>query len=785
MLKNYFTTALRYLRRRPGYAFINVTSLAIGLACCLLIGLFVREEWRYDQHHPHADRIHRILSERENIVSSWADASTAPVLLADYPEVQQATRISPPPGPVLLRYGDKRFNESRFFYADASIFNLFSVPLEKGHPATALSAPYSLVLTKEMARKYFGEREPVGETVTFNDGQGDQTFTVTGVVGDLPGPSHFRFDFLASFATFGDEVGAEHRWRGNGWTYLRIAEGADPTALMEKYMASLGPEEERASFFRNVRFVLQPVTEIHLHSHHEGEIAPNSNARYVYLFALIALLTLGVACINYMNLATARGSLRAREIGVRKVVGAHRWQLVRQFLGESVLLALLAFAIALIAAELALPFFNSLMQQQLPPVRTMPLLPLLGLVLLVGVLAGGYPAFVLSSFRPVAVLKGPFVKAGRGALLRKWLVAAQLTVSLLLLIATLVVQRQLSYLQQKHLGLNEAQVLVIPVPDGTLNERADAFKTSLQQHPAVHAVSGSYNTIGDMVGPQTVNYEINGRDIGFHMISVDFDFTETLQIPLLAGRSFSRNFPTDEADAILLNRAAADAIGWDDPVGRRIPWDREKQKTVIGVVDDFHYASLHEKIQPAYLVLWPMLVNTYFVRFDANEVPAALAHVEQVWKQFAPYRPLEYSFLDDDFDALYRSEQRLAQLFGSFALLAMGIACLGLFGLAAFAAEQRSKEISIRKVFGASVPGLIGLLTREFTRLVLVAFVVAAPLSYLAMSRWLDAFAYRIVLSPDLFLIAGLATLLVALLTVSTQAWKTASSNPVKVLRYE
>ena len=786
MLRNYLKSAYRSLVRHKGYTFINVFGLAVGLAVCLLIGLFVQHERSYDRFNTRAERIYRLVMEAGNFgAGARAFAAAGPYVTEHFPEAQAAVRFYPEE--IVLQQGEELATESRFYYVDADVFDVFSYDLLAGDPASALEAPGSLVLTESAARQYFGEENPVGRTLL----QGDGTpFQVTGVVEDPPSNTHLSFDFLASFETLPQTDSRGYQSQHPSFIYLLLHPGADLDRLQERLDAFTAQDVETVAGilgvgFEGMRFRLQPLADIHLHSHLRGEAEANSDARLSVLFSAVALLLLLIAVINYMNLATARALSRAREVGVRKVVGAGQGQLAVQFLGEAMLLCLLAFALALSLAQLLLPLFNLITGKTLSAaalIRPAQWGWLTLVALGTGFAAGSYPAFYLSRFRPVGVLKGD-VQAGRGAQrLRQTLVTVQFTLSILLVIGTLVVWQQVQYLQSKDLGYDTEQILAIPM-QGDLQQQTATFKAELEQVPDVRVVSvASGLPLGSGMISTTTH---EGGEVLTRYMDVDADYLPALGMRLIAGRNFR---PVGDSTAILLNETAARQFEVTDQVGKVLeaPFS---EKELIGIVSDFHVASLHEPIMPTLLAQqdWRSAFQSghFVLRLSPRDLSATLERLASVWQTFVPDVPFTYQFLDDAWQAQYQAEQRLGYLTAGFALLAVLIASLGLFGLASFTAEQRTKEIGIRKVLGASVASVVALLSKEFLWLIALAFVVAAPVAYLAMQRWLEGFAYRVELGPGVFLLAGALALLVALVTVSYQAVKAALADPVESLRYE
>jgi len=805
MLKNYFTIALRTLKKHKGYSLINIAGLAVGLAGCILIMLFVLDEVRYDRYHDKADRIFRLVFEArlsgDDLTDPVTPAPMAGTLTALFPEVEFAARLTRD-GNVVVEMEEQRYREDRFFYADSSLFDVLTIPFVQGDPGTALEEPNTIVLTETTAQKYFGGDDPVGQRLTVNG----SAYRVTGVVADPPAYTHFHYDFIASFVTL--SVSDDTGWFPlNYYTYVALRDRDDREAvearipdLIRTHVSAdleqvVGTSYE--AFLKRgdyLTYYLQPVVDIHLHSQHfSTTIEPNGNLTYVYLFSIIACLLLLIACVNFMNLATARSARRAREVGMRKVLGSHRRQLVQQFLGESVLLSLLALAVGLGLVVLFLPIFNDLAGKTLDTAFLRSgwfWLSVVAFGLVVGVLAGSYPAFFMASLRPLVVLSGQSEGRTARSGLRNSLVVFQFAVSIALIIGTLVVRSQLTYVQTARLGFDKEHVVVID-RIRALGEHRDAFKQAVLQHADVSTASAALLAPGGSSGKNAYRKAGEDRTYGWRFFSVDADYVETLGLTLVAGRDFAPEFTADSA-SVLLNEAAVKALGWEDPVGKRLeapPVDAPYPLvyTVIGVVKDFHYESLHSEIAP--VVIHPLDVwgdaRVLAVRIRPEQVSETLADLQAEWETFVPGETFAYSFLDQDFDNLYRAEQRTGLTFGVFSILAMAVACLGLFGLAAFMTEQRTKEIGVRKVLGASAGGIVALLSRDFVKLVGIAFVLAAPVAYLTMDRWLQAFAYRIEISWRIFLIAGLAACGVALLTVSYQSVRAALADPVKSLRYE
>ena len=793
MLRNYFTIAFRNLLRHKGFSFINVFGLAVGLACCLLIVLYVLDELSYDRFHAKGDRIARVIMDYgfgdQTGQTAHTGTKVAPAFSRDFPEVELATRVYD--AKTVVRYQDKLFEEKAFFYADSTFFRIFSFPLLQGDPVTALAGPNKVVLTASTARKYFGEQHPVGQTLRIND---NKDFLVTGVVEDLPANSQIKFDFVASFVSL--PASREEQWfSANYKTYLLLQNPDAISSLQAKirgYMQEQMGEQMQGQGY--LTYQLEPLTSVHLYSKHAG-FEPNSDIRYIYIFSIIALLILAIACTNYMNLTTARATERAKEVGVRKVMGALRGHLFWQFMGESVIITTAALLLGVLLAELFMPFFNQLAGRQLALELLSPwlLLGLLGAGVLISFLAGSYPALALSAYQPVKVLKGNLIAHGSGLWLRKGLIVFQFVISTFLIIGTLVIQQQLRFIQTTKLGYDKEHVLVLPA-DRKVIENLTALKTELTQHPDIRDVTAAYDMPTEVGWTDRLHAEgmAETESIMTNAMLVERDFVRTLGLEVIAGSNFTEadevqsKLPEAEAyHGVLLNESALKELGWTpaEAVGKRLNDPRKGE--VRGVVRDFHFAPLHVRIAPMAIFLEQGTWRHVLVKMSGNNLPATLGFVEETWRTLAPHRPFAYSFLDAEYDRLHQAERRTGQIFASFAFLAVLLACLGLFGLAAFMAQQRTKEIGIRKVLGATVANIVGLLSRDFVKLVVVAFVLAAPLAWYAMRRWLQDFTYRVELEWWVFAVAGGAAVLIALLTVSIQSMKVALRNPVKSLRSE
>lgn len=805
MLKSYLRIAFRNLFKHRTYSAINILGLAIGLTCFILIMLYVKDELSYDRYHSNADRIFRIAVDVQTKDGLQQNAQTPPIwttkLIQDFPEIEKAVRFKPPRQKWMVNYQDRRFTERGWAFADSSVFEMFDWELTKGNPGTVLSKPFTVVISEAMAHKYFGEEDPVGKTITL-DNQYD--FGITGVMKNMRRNSHFHYDFLASFISMTDpnQLYLFNVPESNfpfSYNYVELGESAYARQVEEKFPGFI--EQHVPGQFRQggveIKAYLQPVTDIHLYSSLENEIEANGDISTIYIFTAIAIFILLIACINFMNLATARSTGRSKEVGLRKVVGAFRWQIAQQFLGESVLLAVLSLMISIVLVIFFLPFFNLLTGKQIlitDLLNPLYLLALAVVTVLTGILSGSYPSVFLAGFRPIDVLRGE-LKIGSSiqTILRKTLIIFQFSVSIILIICTGVVFDQLDFVRNKKLGFEKEHVVVIQLTDPTPSNTYPAFKDAILQIPNVINVSASMSVPAGLVGQQAVHLYGQSREElkQVQSYATDFDFINTMGMELIAGRDFSREYGSDSLSAMIINETAARSFGWSDPnealeQGIQFAGNNGSSRPfkVIGVVKDFHSKSFREKIAPT-IMTWANFRFFALVRIGPGDIPATLQAMRERWERMIPGYTFDYSFLDDDFDKLYRLDDVLGRLLGNFAMLAVFVACLGLFGLASYTAVQRTKEIGVRKVLGATVPDIVLLLSKDFARLVTIAFIAATPVAYYFMSEWLKGFAYGIQIRPMTFLYAGVLAILIALLTVSFQSIKSAVANPVKSLRYE
>ncbi len=801
MLRNYLKTTFRNLQRQKTQSTINILGLAIGLTCCILILLFVRDELSFDKFNENHDRIYRVTRRwinEDGVVSlhlGFVAPPIGPLLKNDFPEIEQAVRLIETSG-MLVSHGDTYFEEDSFFFAEENVFEVFSLKMIKGDPGTALTDPLTVVISEEMARKYFGSEDPVGSTMRV-EAQGQAAgLKVTGVIQSLPHNSHFHADILASFKTYEAIVGDQEMqsWASNNYaTYILMPKNYD-IRILQKQLDAFIDRHVDGETSKSTQLILQPLTDIHLHSHLDAEIEPNSDITYVYIFSVIALFVLLIAAINFMNLSTARSSHRAKEVGLRKVVGANRSQLIKQFLSESLLTVFAGLAVALILVSLLLPRFNQFINREL----SLNFLENIGLLaglfmagVFVGIVSGLYPALFLSAFQPARVLKGTKEQRRRKLSLRTVLVVFQFAISIVLIICVGGVTSQLKYIQNINLGFNEEQVVVLP-SSPQISSQLESVKTQLYENPNVISVSAAKRVpsgrLLDSAGARVIRGE-KSEPLNFMIahLRVDHDYIPTFGMELAAGRNFFREMPTDAANAFILNETAVKEIGWASPqdaIGKEFVYGMAEGQ-IIGVVKDFHFESVHHAIVPIVLDLSSSSLNQVAVRISPNDIPGTMAFLQNKWREFRPKYPFSYYFVDERFDQQYRSEKRILQLFSYFAFLAIFIACMGLFGLALFTAEQSIKEIGIRKVLGASVSSIVFFFSKEFSKWVLLANIIGWPVAYFAMRKWLENFAYRTSLNLWIFLLAGALALFIALFTVSFHSVKAAVADPVKSLRYE
>ncbi len=806
MFRNYVKIALRNLLKHRGYSFINITGLAVGLACCILIVLFVLDELSYDRYLANADQVYRVQTD-VNVAGNTLNLATtsfpmAAALKADFPQIQDISRMVKWGEPV-LSLNENRFKEKSFYWADASIFKIFSWSFIEGDPQTALADIHSIVLTESAAKKYFGQENPIGKTLRYEN---RVELRITGIIRDLPDNSTFKFNFLGSSLMLHDIMGKETMEMWHGFypteTFATIRSRPEADALsrnLPKFVSKYLQDDMAKTLGRTYTMSLQPLLNIHLSPQLRGEFGTIGSTVYIVTFSAIAVCVLLIACINFINLSTARSARRFKEIGLRKVLGALRSQLVRQFLGETFLLSFIALFFALLFVELSLPLFNQLANKQMTFsfLSNGSVFPVIAAItLFVGFSAGAYPAFYLSQFKPVDSLKNKQTTGKGGVRLRKVLVGAQFAVSIILIITTMTVYRQLEFMRDQNLGFDKDQVLAISVSDETLQKKYDVLREQLLRNPDIQNVAAStFMPGGKIMGTPIRKIPSNEADKWeMRTIPADHYFVPTLGIKMVAGRNYSKDIASDMKEGIIINEAAVQELGWasaQDAVGQKVEWwgiEPPVIATVIGVTENFNFASLHQKVASLVLVpipYWPNGYNYISVRVNPANTSAALGFVRETWEKLFPETPLTYSFLDEDFGKLYASEDKLGSIFTVFASLAIFIACLGLLGLASFMAESRTKEIAIRKILGSSVAGIVNLMSKEFIFLVLLSNIAAWPVAYYIANAWLENFAFRIAIHPLVFVIAGVSAITIVLITVSFQAFKAASADPVQALKYE
>ncbi len=811
MIRNYLKVAFRAILRNKLSSFINIFGLALAMTCCLLIFIFVKDELSYDKYHANADRIYRVTRDfmspdgSVNLHLGHVAPPFGPLLKNDFSEFDYVARTLQTRFTVAYQEDGaekKSSYEDNTFYAEPEILKIFTIPMVEGNPDKALVDPFTLMVSEKTARKYFGDESPVGKTFRIGN---TYDMTINGVFKDFPEQSHWHPDLLVAFSTMNDSTiygrrGLETNFGNNSFgTYILVNDNFDLAKVsaqfpefLDKHMPiGTGPNAVKPSSFTHL--YLQKMTDIHLHSALDSEVETNGSMRNVYMMSVIGLFIILIACFNFINLSTARATKRAKEVGLRKVVGAFKNQLISQYLSESIMIAFFALILAVAFSFLAVDWLNSFTSKALslnPASNAMLFVGLIAFALLVGILAGIYPAFVISGFKPAAILKGSQGSSKGKAGLRKFLVVAQFSISIVLIIATMITFKQLQFLNNRELGYNKDQIVTLRY-FGELVPQFDAFYNEILNQSSIKSLSRSSRVptgrLLDSNGTAQVQKgdSLANTNVVLKNIRVDTEFFNAYEVEFASGRNFSKEIKTDDSIAFVLNEAAVKMIGETNEsiLTKEFQYGGIKGR-VIGVVKDFHFESLHEEIVP--VVFHPSrFYNRLSVRIAGDNMQTGLQHIEKVWKEFLPHRPFEYSFLSQQYTQLYNSEQQQGQLFTIFAGLAILIACLGLFGLATFNTLQRVKEIGIRKVLGASVINIVQLLSREIIVLVLIANLIAWPVAWYFMNQWLDTFAYRIGINVWLYLLAAFAAILIALITVSSQTIKAAMSNPANTLRYE
>jgi len=786
MFKNLVKTAVRHIMKHPGYSFLNIVGLTLGITSALFLLIYVSDEVSYDRYHEKADRIYRVSSKitEPDDQFTWVVAQIpfGPKVIEDYPEVEAYVRFINMPR-ALYRHEDREFIEENFFYADSALFDIFTYKVLRGDARSALLAPNKIALTETVAARYFGEDDPVGKTLT----AGDATYEVTGVIEDVPSNSHFRFEALASRSNLPEQIGS---WGNFGvFTYLLFPEGLDVEAFETKmqgmYAAYMEPIFGPINI--QIEYILEPIKEIHLYSTNAGEPEPTGSITYVYIFSIVALFLVLIAAMNYMNLATARSAGRAREVGLRKVVGSRRGPLVWQFLSESVIFTIIALIISIVLLMALLPRFNLLAGKSFDlnviysPVV---LVSLVAVILLVGLIGGSYPAFFLSRFSPVSVLKGEVTQGTAGSLFRKILVVIQFTVSVIMIVCTLVVFRQLNYLKTMDQGFDQENVLSLELSRSMIS-KYPVLKQKLLGNPNIKFVGSTDTPVGEGSGKLLFDVEtdqgMSPRGINFAI--VDHDFIEALGIKIVKGREFQEDMPSDTLSGVVVNETFVKRMGWSDPIGKRIEAGDENtlRARVVGVMQDYHQTGMYNEIE-SLLLAYRTRNNNVYVKISEDNVEQALSHIESSWKEVFPDQPYSYSFLTERFNGQFESDEKRGLIFTLFTILAILIACLGLFGLASYTVEQRTREIGIRKVFGASESTIMALVARDFIILSLISIVLAIPVAYYFMSNWLENYVYRADLGILLFIISGVLTLVITFATISYKAYQASVTNPADAI---
>ncbi|MBA4850882.1 ABC transporter permease [Emticicia sp. BO119] len=810
MISNYLKIAFRNLINHKAYTLLNVLGLTIGLTCFAFIVLWVKDEWSYDRFNENADRIYRVVgtvsSDSEVFEQAVTGAAMGPALKNDYPEVENFVRLDE--NDAIAKKGNQQFVEEEILLTDHSFFDVFSYKLTKGDPKTALKEPYSIVLTESKAQKYFPNEDPIGKTLDFvlydSTGKG-VPYKVTGVIPDAPKNAHFTFNFLVSFETliafdrrsyYSDDV-----WGNNSYyTYVMLTKGSDSKAFEAKFpqfkAKHLDPLSSKYGGKWGADYSLQALPDIYLKSHRRYEINPTGSLTNLYIFGTVGLFILLIAGINYMNLATARSVQRAREVGVKKVMGALKSQLVGQYLLEAVLLAVSSLVFALCLCYFLQPVFYQITNKDISLFNSTELIAFMaGIALLLGVLSGIYPAFFISSYQPTTVLKGSFATSGKGVWLRKSLVVMQFTVTIVLIVGILVINSQMSFIRNKDLGFNKDALLTVTAyPNEEVFKGIEGFRNDILRNPYIKSMTTSNSIlVGGMGNNGTQTIDNKGKEIrsNTYRLMVDYDYMNTMGIKLIAGRNFSREFPsdsrTDSTQNYILNEAAVAAYGWETPdkgIGKPFAMSGRKGK-VVGIVKDFHFNSLQHKVEPMAMLLRGETFSRVILKIDMNQAQKAIAVIESEWKKHFPDALFMYDFVDKRLGEQYEAEARFSKIFLYFSILSVLIACLGLYGLTSFATEQRTKEIGIRKVLGASIFSVTTLITKDFIRLVVIAIVVASPIAWYFMNKWLQDFSYKIDMEWWFFVVAGIVAVAIAILTVSYQAIKAALMNPVKSLKAE
>jgi putative ABC transport system permease protein len=789
MVKNLIKIAIRHILKHFSYSFLNILGLTLGITSALFLIIYVSDEVSYDRYHKNADRIFRVsskITERDDQFT-WVVAQIpfGPQVVHDYPEVQSFVRFINMPR-ALYKYGDREYNEENFYYVDSTLFDIFSYGIIKGDVRPAVNEPNKIAITHRIAARYFGDTDPIGKTLT----TGTNTFEVTAVIKDIPFNSHFRFDAVASRNNLPKQLG---NWGNFGvYTYLLLSENVDARAFEKKIQAMYDNYMKPIFGAMNIKiqYLLEPITRIHLYSTNPGEPEPTGSITYVYIFGIIALFLILIASMNYMNLSTARSAKRAREVGLRKVVGSSRVLLILQFISESTFFTLISLLFSFILLVILLPKFNLLAGKSFDiHVIYSPVVLISALIIIavVGILGGSYPAFFLSRFSPVTVLKGEVTVGTTGSLFRRILVVVQFAVSIIMIVCTLVVFRQLNYLKTMPQGFDQKNVISMQL-NGAMGRKYPVLKQALKENPEIKFVASTDTPVGEGSGKLVFNVEtdqgMSQRGVNFAI--VDHDFVKTLGIKIAKGRDFQEDMPSDTLKAVLVNETFVKRMGWNEPIGKKIEAGNGSfvSATVIGVIKDYHQTGMYNQIE-SLLLAYRTRNNVVYVKLGDNRIKETIAFVEKKWKEVFPDQPFVYTFLSERFNRQFEADEKRGLIFTIFTILAIAIACLGLFGLASYMVEQRTKEIGIRKVFGANEMVIIKLISKEFLVLVSISVLVAFPTAFYFMSKWLQNYVYRSQINASIFLIAAILTLVITFITISYKAWKASVLNPAESIRTE
>ena len=789
MFKNLIKTAFRHILKHFGYSILNILGLTLGISSALFLIIYVADEISYDRYNVNADRIFRVSSKikepDDQFTWNVAQIPFGPQVVADYPEVQSFVRFIPM-GRSLYKYEDKEFNEENFFFVDSTLFNIFTYKVLKGEVKTALLEPKKIILTEKIANKYFGKTDPIGKTLT----SGTNTYEVTGVIENVPTNSHFRFDALAARNNLPKQLGS---WGNFGvFTYLLFPKNFEIKSFEAKMQAMYGTYMKPIFGGMNITiaYILEPITKIHLYSTNAGEPEPTGSITYVLIFGIVAIFLVLIAAMNYMNLATARSTKRAREVGLRKVVGSRRGPLIAQFLSESMFFTLISLVLSIIVLIALLPSFNHLAGKSFDlhiiygPVV---LLSLLAVIIIVGFFGGSYPAFFLSRFSPVTVLKGEITQGSAGSLFRKILVVIQFAVSVIMIICTMVVFRQLNYLKTMDQGFDQTNVLSLELNGGMIR-KFPVLKEALLQNPNIKYVSATNTRVGEGSGKLIFSVETDQgmSQKGINFAIVDHDFVNALGIKIVKGRNFQKDMPSDTLTSVIVNETFVKRMGWAEPIGKKIETGNANQlrARVIGVMHDYHQTGMYNGIE-SLLLAYRLLDNIVYIKLSGADTKSTLSFIETKWKEIYPSEPYIYTFLNERFNTQFQADEKRGLIFTLFTILAILIACLGLFGLASYMVEQRTKEIGIRKVFGANESVILKLIAKDFLILVFIGIVIATPVAYILMHNWLKNYVYRTSIEPALLILAAILTIIITFATISYKAYQASVMNPARSLKNE